>query len=395
MDPVLSEQEQRFRDTVAEFAADRVAPLVSEMDRNAAYDARLSQELFARGLMGIEVPAAYGGLGGGLLDVVLAIEQLARVDPAVAVLVDVQNALLTAALVRYGTGDQNRRFLPRLAGGVVGAFALSEADAGSDAFAMTTRAEPARGGYRLHGAKAWITNAHEAGVFLVCARTGGDARTPALTMFLVERESAGLRVGPRIDKLGIRASSTCDVTFDGVLVPEENVLGRVGQGMQLAVETLNTGKLGIAAQLVGLADGALGHAFGHAERRAQFGHRIAGYQGVRFPLARLTVEVDAARLLLYRTTRALTTGADEPGRRLRDAAGAKLLASEVAERAASHAVEVFGGSGFTTTCPVEKYHRDAKIGKIYEGTSNVQLRTIAATLFSAPEATEAPSTKGP
>ncbi|WP_051473138.1 acyl-CoA dehydrogenase family protein [Saccharomonospora piscinae] len=394
MDSVLSDRERLFRDTVAEFAAGRVAPLVADMDRNAEYDPRLVRDLFAQGLMGIEVPEAYGGLGAGLLDVVLAIEQLARVDPAVAVLVDVQNALLAAALVRYGTGDQKRRFLPTLAGGVVGSFALSEAEAGSDAFAMTTRAEAAPGGYRVHGTKAWITSAHEAGVFLVCARTGADARTPALTMFLVDRDSDGLRIGSRIDKLGIRASSTCDVTFDGVFVPEENVLGRAGQGMQIAVEALNIGKLGIAAQLVGLAEGALGHALAYAERRAQFGHPIAAFQGVRFPLARLRVEVDAARLMLYQTTRALTDGPDDPRQRLRDTAGAKLLASEVAERVASHALETFGGSGFTTACPAEKYYRDAKIGKIYEGTSNVQLRTIAATVFSVPEATEAVSTKG-
>lgn len=364
-----------FRSMAREFARTTVAPLVGEMDRAAEYSTTLVKELFESGLMGIEVPESYGGLGGGLADVVAAIEELSTVDPAVAVLVDVQNALLASALIRHGSGDQKRRFLPRLAANVVGAFAISETEAGSDAFAMTTTATLDGDTYVLNGAKAWTTNAAEADLFLIFARTGN-----ALTAFLVERETPGLSIGPRHDKLGIRASSTCDLTLTDVRVPKANVLGRVDAGVELAVEALNIGKLGIAAQLVGLAQGALDVALDHARTRSQFGQRIAEYQGVRFPLAHLAAELAAARALLYQTVNEFPT-LTAP-QRLRTTAMAKLMASEVAEKAASQAVEVLGGIGFTTQRPAEKFYRDAKIGKIYEGTSNIQLRTISATLLS-------------
>jgi len=366
------------RNTVRECERSEVAALAADMDQRAELSPALLPKLFAAGLMGIEVPEAYGGLGGGLFHVVIAIEELAKVDPAVAVLVDVQNALLASALVRHGTGDQRRRFLPALATGVVGAFAISEATAGSDAFAMTTRARPDGDGYVLDGAKAWTTNAAEAGLFLIYARTG-DAQ--GLTAFLVERDTPGLAIGPRIDKLGIRASSTCDLVLHGVRVPRQNVLGRPDGGAEIAVETLNIGKIGIAAQLVGLAQGALRVAVEYAGRREQFGSRIGEFQGVRFPLARIASDVEAARMLLYHTARLLQHGENSAAGRLRAAAMAKLVASDVAERTASQAVETLGGLGFTTREPAEKFYRDAKIGKIYEGTTNVQLRTISATLL--------------
>lgn len=378
----LPDDERDFRTMVRELAESKVRPLVADMDRAAELDPALVKELFSAGLMGIEVPQTYGGLGGGLFHVILAIEELSTVDPAVAVFVDVQNALLASAVLRHGSGDQKRRFLPRLAGGVVGAYAISEEQAGSDAFAMTTTARLDGEEYVLSGTKAWTTNAMEAGLFLVYARTGETAGSPALTAFLVERDTPGLTIGPRIDKLGIRASSTCDLRFEDVRVPRQNVLGRPDGGAQLAVETLNIGKLGIAAQLVGVATGALRIALEHARQREQFGQRIAEFQGVRFPLARLAAEIEAARVLLYNATRSVQQEDSRPADRLRDTAMAKLIASDVAERAASLAVETLGGIGFTTRRLAEKFYRDAKIGKIYEGTSNIQLRTISATLLS-------------
>lgn len=376
----LPVHERAFRDKVRDFGRSRVAPLAAEMDQAEEFDQELIADLFAEGLMGIEISEAYGGLGGGLFHVVLAIEELARVDPAVAVLVDVQNALVISALLRCGSGDQKRRYLPKLASGTIGAYAISEREAGSDAFAMSTRAEADGSSYRLIGKKAWITNAAEAGLFLVYARTGDSSGTPELTAFLVERDSAGLSVGERVPKMGIKASSTCPITLDGVRVNRENVLGSPGQGAVIAVETLNIGKLGIAAQLVGLAAGALHIAVDHAARRRQFGRPIADFQGVRFPLARIAADLEATRLLLYNTTRLVQHGSS-PTERLRATAMAKLVASDVAERAASCALETLGGAGFTTESSIEKLYRDAKIGKIYEGTSNIQLRTIAATLL--------------
>lgn len=375
----LSDRHAAWRSAVRDFAETEVRPLVRDMDDASALDPTLLKKLAPAGLMGIEIPRAYGGAGQDLLAVMLAIEELAAVDPAVAVFVDVQNALVASALLRHGTGDQKRRYLPRLATGMAGAYAISEERAGSDAFALSTRADTDRDGFVLHGQKCWTTSAAEAGLFLVFARVDGSSG--GLTAFLVDRDRPGLTVGPPKAKLGIRASSTCDLRLDGVQIGPENVLGKVGAADLLAVETLNIGKLGIAAQLVGLARGALDQALAYAQRREQFGEAIAAYQGVLFPLARLAAELEAARVLLYDGVRVMHHGTATD--RLRVSAMAKYLASEVAEKAASQAVETFGGAGFTTAHPVEKLYRDAKVGKIYEGTSNIQFRTIGAILLGA------------
>lgn len=370
----LPPADQAWREKVRAFAAETIAPRVRTMDTAARIDPDLVGELFAAGLMGVEIPEVYGGAGRDLFAVVLAIEEIARVDPSVAVLVDVQNALVASAVLRHGDGDTRRRLLPRLANGTVGAYAISEPQAGSDAFASRTVARADGGGYVLDGAKRWISSAAEAGVLVVFARLADVG----LTAFLVDRDRPGLTVGEPIAKMGIRASSTCDVTFDGVRVGRRDVLGRPGAGELLAVDTLNVGKVGIAAQLVGLAQGVLDAATGYAARREQFGQPISGFQGVAFPLARVAAELAAARTLLYDTARLLQHGGD-PGERLRATAMAKYVASEVAERAAALAVETLGANGFVPEHGVEKFYRDAKVGKIYEGTSNMQFRTIAAT----------------
>lgn len=377
----LTADELAWRDTVRDFAERRVGPLVGAMDAASELDPGLLADLFGAGLMGVEIPEIYGGGGHGLFEVVLTIEELARVDPAVAVLVDVQNALLVSALLRHGTGDLKRRYFPRLAAGTVGAYAISEEHAGSDAFAMSTQAERDGGHFVLDGRKKWTTNAAEAGLFLVFARTVTAAgESGRITAFLVERDSPGLAVGPRIGKMGIRASSTCDVVLDNVRVPAANVLGGVDQGDLLAVDTLTIGKIGIAAQLVGLAHGAVEAAAGYATGRRQFGEPIANFQGVRFPLAAVAAELAAARALLYNTVRMVEHGCGS-GEVATAAAMAKYIAAEVAERAASQAVDTLGGNGFSTDHPVEKLYRDAKVGKIYEGTSNMQFRTIATALL--------------
>jgi len=376
---MLSDRHVAWRAAVRDFAQAEVRPLVRQMDDASALDPTLIKKLVPAGLMGIEIPRVYGGAGRDLLSVLVAIEELAAVDPAVAVFVDVQNALVASALLRHGTGDQKRRYLPKLATGTAGAYAISEELAGSDAFALSTSAEAEGDQFVLHGRKCWTTSAAEAGLFVVFARVGGASG--GLTAFLVERGAPGLAIGPPVAKLGIRASSTCEVHLDGVRVGRENVLGTVGAADLLAMETLNIGKLGIAAQLVGLARGALEEAVGYAQRRAQFGEAIASYQGVLFPLARLAAELEAARVLLYDAVRVLHHGT--PADRLRVTAMAKYLASEVAEKAASQAVETFGGAGFTVAQPVEKFYRDAKVGKIYEGTTNIQLRTIGAILLGS------------
>lgn len=376
----LTDDERQFRATVREFAGTHVAPLVAEMDQRSEYCPKLVARLFTTGLMGIEVPRSYGGLGHGLFHVVLAIEELARVDPAVAVLVDVQNALVAGALLRWGSADQRRRHLPRLAGGVVGAYALSEREAGSDAFAMTTTARRDGDHFVLSGRKAWTTSAEQAELFLVFADMADSAGgTPRFGAFLVDRDTPGLTVGDNVDKMGIRASSTCELVLDGVRVGGHDLVGRPGDGAMLAVESLNIGKLGIAGQLVGLAQGALDLALRYARERRQFGRRIVDFQGVSFPLARVAADLEAARVLLYNTVRAVEHPETSPGERMRTTAMAKLLASDVAERAASCAVETLGGVGFAVAGQAEKLYRDAKVGRIYEGTSNLQLRAIAAT----------------
>lgn len=374
----LSEDERLFRASVREFAEGAVRPHVREMDEAAHMRPSLVDELFRMGLMGIEVPEALGGAGGTFFHSVLAIEELARVDPSVSVLVDVQNTLVVNALARWGSAEQQQRFLPRLAADTVGAYALSEPSSGSDAFALVTRANAVAGGFSLSGRKTWITNGLEAGLFIVFATIAPAAGYRGITAFLVERDTPGFTVGRKEDKLGIRASSTCELLFDGCVVPSSHVLGDAGKGYKVAIETLNEGRIGIGAQMLGLAEGALAHATRYVSERKQFGRAIADFQGVQFDLARAATEVEAARLLVYNAAR--LRDARQPF--LQEAAMCKLFASEVAERVASLAVNLFGGYGFVKDYPVEKLYRDAKIGQIYEGTTNMQLQTIAKQLLA-------------
>jgi alkylation response protein AidB-like acyl-CoA dehydrogenase len=375
----LSEDERLFRDSVRDFARNSVGPLVRQMDSAAAIPKSLIDQLFALGLMAIGVPDTFGGSGGTFFHAVLAVEALSAVDPSVAVMVDVQNTLVTNALLRWGTTAQHTKRLPALATKSVGAYALSEAGSGSDAFALTARAVPTPEGYRLTGRKLWITNAAEADLFLVFATVDPSLGHRSITAFIVDRASAGLSVGHKEDKLGIRASSTCELVLDDCLVGEDDVLGPVGQGYKIAIETLNEGRIGIGAQMVGLAEGALAHAIGHVKERRQFGQAVADFQGVQFQIARAATEIEAARLLVYNAARLRDAG--EPF--VTEAAMCKLVASETAERVASLAVNLCGGSGFVKESPVEKFYRDAKIGQIYEGTSNLQLQTIAKRILDA------------
>ena len=369
-----------LRDTVREFARKEIAPGVREMDEKGAFDKGLLRQLFELGLMGIEIPEEFGGQGGGFFDSVLTIEEIAAVDPAAAVVVDVQNTLVNNAILRWGSAEQKRQYLPRLAKDTVGAYALSEAQAGSDAFALVTRATRADGGWALDGRKLWITNAAEAGLFLVFANADPDAGYRGITCFLVERDCRGLSVGKKEEKLGIRASSTCELILEDCRVPKENVLGEVGRGYKIAIETLNEGRIGIGAQMAGLARGALELAAAYARERKQFGKPIAEFQGVQFDLAEMATDVEAARLLVYNAARLREAGRPF----IAEAAMAKYFASRIAETVASRAVEVFGGAGFTRECPVEKLYRDSKIGSIYEGTSNMQKLTIARHLIGKP-----------
>ena len=372
----LSPDEEMFRETVREFARDQIAPLVREMDEAQKFDPGLLKKLHELGLMGIQVPEEFGGAAGTLFEAVLAVEEISAVDPAVGVLVDVQNTLVINALLRWGNAAQKKQWLPKLAKNLTGAYALSEAASGSDAFALQCRAAKKSGGYVLNGSKLWITNAAEAGLFLVFATLDPDAGYKGITCFLVEKGMPGFSVGRKEDKLGIRASSTCELLFNDCRVPEENVLGglsQIGKGYKIAIETLNEGRIGIGAQMVGLAAGAWRHAARYAKERKQFGKPLAEFQAMQFQLARMAMEVESARLMVYNAARLKDAGAEY----LKEAAMAKLLASEVAERTASLAVEVFGGAGFVKEYPVEKLYRDAKIGKIYEGTSFMQLATIA------------------
>jgi alkylation response protein AidB-like acyl-CoA dehydrogenase len=369
----LSEEESLFFSTVRQFAEETIAPLVNQMDDEQQFAPGLVDKLYTLGLMGIEVPETLGGAGGTFFDAVLAIEALSTVDPAVAVLVDVHNTLCVNALRRWATPEQQSRWLSALAAGTVGAYALSEAGSGSDAFALQTRAEAVHGGFRLNGRKLWISNAREAGLFIVFATLDPAAGYRGITAFLVDRDAPGLTVGRKEDKLGIRASSTCELLLDQCEVPEANLLGEPGKGYKIAIETLNEGRIGIGAQMLGLAEGAWGHAARYARERRQFGKPIAEFQAVQFTLARMATEIEAARLMVYNAARLKDAGAPY----VREAAMAKLFASQVAERVASQSVEVFGGNGFVRDYPAEKYYRDAKVGKIYEGTSNMQLATIA------------------
>jgi short-chain 2-methylacyl-CoA dehydrogenase len=369
----LSDEEELFQTTVGQFARERLAPHVRQMDEAGVFRKELLDELFELGLMAIDIAEEYGGQSGSFFQSILAIEELAKVDPAAAVIVDVQNTLCNAALQRWGSDDQKRRFLPRLARDTVGSYALSEAGAGSDAFAMSARAIEDGDTFRLTGRKLWITNAAEAGLFLVFANADPAEGYRGITAFLVDRATPGLSVGKKEDKLGIRASSTCEVVLDDCRVLKDNVLGEVGKGYKVAIETLNQGRIGIAAQMTGLAQGALDHALAYSNQRKQFGKRIAEFQGVQFDLAEMAVDVEASRLMTYNAARLRDAGLPF----VTQAAMAKYFASQVAERVASRAVEVFGGVGFTKDYPVEKLYRDAKIGRIYEGTSNMQRLTIA------------------
>ena len=369
----LSEDEQMFQESVLRFAAERIAPLVRTMDDAQQMDAGLVREMFALGLMGVVVPEEFGGAGGSFFDVVLAVEAISAVDPSVGVLVDVQNTLCANAVVRWATIEQKRRYLPRLAAEMVGAYALSEAKSGSDAFALETRAVRRGDDYVLNGQKLWITNAKEAGLFIVFATIDPAAGYKGVTAFLVEKGVAGFEVGRKEDKLGIRASSTCELIFRDCVVPASQVLGEPGKGYQVAIETLNEGRIGIGAQMVGLAQGAWDHSARWAKQRRQFGKPLAEFQAMQFQLAEMATEIEAARLMVYNAARLR----DRSVEFLKEAAMAKYFASQVAEHVASLAVEVFGGSGFVKDYPVEKLYRDAKIGKIYEGTSFMQLATIA------------------
>jgi alkylation response protein AidB-like acyl-CoA dehydrogenase len=373
----LSDDERLFRDSVFEFADREIRPHVREMDEQAKLPPALLSSLFALGVMGIEIPESLGGAGATFFHSVLAVEALSRVDPSVGVVVDVQNTLVINALLRWATPEQKERHLPRLASSLVGAYALSEAGSGSDAFALATRAVKAGDDWVLTGRKLWITNAGEAGLFIVFANANPDAGYRGITAFLIERDTPGFTVGRKEDKLGIRASSTCELILEECRVPASNVLGEVGKGYRTAIETLNEGRIGIGAQMIGLAQGALDHAVRYTSERRQFGQPIAGFQAVQHQLARAATEIHGARLMVYEAAR--LRDANEPF--LTAAAMCKLMASEVAERTASLAVNLLGGYGFVKDYPVEKLYRDAKIGQIYEGTSNLQLQTIAKQIL--------------
>ncbi len=369
----LSDEEALFRDTVAQFARDEVAPLVRRMDEEQHMDAALLGKMFELGLMAIEIPEEFGGSGGSFFDAVLAVEALSAVDPAVGLVVDVQNTLAASALLRWATEEQKRKYLPRLAKDAVGAYALSEAGSGSDAFALQARAEKRGDGFVLNGRKLWISNAREASLFIVFATVDPGAGYKGITAFLVEKGTPGFSVGRKEDKLGIRASSTCELILEDCAVPAAQVLGAVGSGYKIAMETLNGGRIGIGAQMLGLAEGAWGHAVKHAKARKQFGKPIVEFQAMQFQLAEMATEIEAARLLVYNAARLKDAGAEFR----KEAAMSKYLASQMAERVASLAVEVLGGAGFVKESPVEKLYRDAKIGTIYEGTSFMQLAAIA------------------
>jgi alkylation response protein AidB-like acyl-CoA dehydrogenase len=374
----LSDDERLFYDSVFEFADREIRPLVREMDDHAKIPRSLIDKLFELGVMGIEIPEEHGGGGATFFHSTLAVEALSRVDPSIGVMVDVQNTLVINALLRWGSDEVKRRYLPKLAGGSIGAYALSEAGSGSDAFALTTRACQRDGEWILTGRKLWITNGNEADLFIVFANANPDAGYRGITAFLVERGFAGFSVGKKEDKLGIRASSTCELLLEECRVPSANVLGEVGKGYKAAIETLNEGRIGIGAQMIGLAQGALDHTIRYTSERKQFGKAIAEFQTVKHQIARAATEIEAARLLVYNAGRLR----DSKRPFLTEAAMCKIFSSEVAERVTSLAINLHGGNGFVKEYPVEKLYRDAKIGQIYEGTSNLQLETIAKQILS-------------
>ena len=374
---VLSEEERMFRDMVRQFAEETLAPRAADMDRAAQIDPDLPPRLFELGLMGVEIPDSLGGAGASFFTAVLIVEELSRVDPSIAVLVDVQNTLVNNCFLRFGSDSLKSKYLPRLASETVGAYALSEAGSGSDAFALQTRATRNEGGWRLDGQKLWITNGGEAGIYIVFANANPEAGYRGITAFIVERDFPGFSVGKKEDKLGIRASSTVELVMDDCRVPVENLLGEVGKGYKIAIETLNEGRIGIGAQMVGLAQGALDHTVAYVKQREQFGRPIAEFQGVQFQLAEMRTRLEAARLLVYNAARLKDAGHSF----IEEAAIAKLYSAEVAQSIASRCIDLYGGYGFTKEYPVEKLYRDAKIGSIYEGTSTMQLQTIAKIML--------------
>jgi len=374
---LLSDDEQMFRDAIRQFAKDRIGPHVATMDQEMAIRQDVIDACFQMGIMGIEIPEQYGGSGSTFFHAILAVEALAEVDPSVSVFVDVQNTLVINAILNYGTDAQKAHYFPKFAESTIGAYALSEASSGSDAFALKCRAEDKGSHYLLNGNKLWITNGNEAGVFVLMANLDPSKGYKGITAFLVDRDFEGFSVGKKEHKLGIRASSTCELILEDCIVPKENVLGEIGRGYKVAIETLNEGRIGIGAQMVGLAQGALDATLAQVVERKQFDQRIADFQGVQFQLADMATKIEAARLLVYNAAR--LRQANKPF--VHEAAMAKLFSSEIAEEVASMAVNLFGGVGFTTEYPVEKFYRDAKIGQIYEGTSNLQRVTIAKNLL--------------
>ena len=373
----LTEDELLLRESVRAFADSEIRPQVHGMDDRQTIPRTLIDALFALGVMGVEIPDEFGGGNASLFHSVLAVEALSRVDPSIGVLVDVQNTLVINAVLRWGDHALKSRYLPRLASDTIGAYALSEASSGSDAFALKTRAVRHNKDFELTGRKLWITNAAEAELFIVFANVNPSAGYRGITAFIVERRTPGLTVGKREDKLGIRASSTCELILDGCCVSADQVLGEVGKGYKVAIETLNEGRIGIGAQMIGLSDGALGHVIAYTKERKQFGQPIADFQGVQFQLARAATDLEVARLAVYNAARLR-----DAGKSFRtEAAMCKLFSSEVAERITSLAVQLYGGYGYVRDYPVEKLYRDAKIGQIYEGTSNLQLQTIAKQIL--------------
>jgi alkylation response protein AidB-like acyl-CoA dehydrogenase len=375
---VLSEEELMFQQSVREFAVERIRPLVHDMDRDAKMSPDLIREFFDLGVMGIEVPDQWGGAGASFFTAVIVVEELSHVDASCGVIVDVQNTLVNNILLRWGNEDQKSKYLSMLARDTVGAYALSEAGSGSDAFALGTKAEAKGDHWVLNGQKLWITNAAEAGVFVVFANANPDAGYKGITAFMIERDFPGFTVGKKEDKLGIRASSTCELILEDCRVPKENVVGETGKGYKIAIETLNEGRIGIGAQMIGVARGALEHAIAYVKERKQFGRTVADFQGVQFQIADAATQLEAARLMVYNAAR--LKDAKKPF--VREAAMAKLFSSAVCEKVTSLAVQLFGGNGYTKEYPVEKFWRDSKVGQIYEGTSNMQLQTIAKTILT-------------
>src|SRR4051812_2607264 len=374
----LTEDEQLFRDNIRQFAEEKVRPHVREMDEKGVFEKSLIDDFFQLGLMGIEIPEQYGGGGGTFFEAILAVEELSRVDASAGVVVDVQNTLVNNALLRWGSDEQKKRYLPKMTSSIVGAYALSEAGSGSEAFALQTRAQVQGSDYVLNGRKLWITNGKEAGLFILFASIDPSAGYKGITAFIIERNFPGFSVGKKEDKLGIRASSTCELLLEDCRVPKENVLGEVGKGYKIAIETLNEGRIGIGAQMLGVARGAWEYAVKYAQERKQFGRPISDFQGIQFQIAQMATEIEATRMMVYNAARMKDAGMNF----VKEAAMTKLFASQVAERVTSLSVEIYGGYGFTKDYPVEKYWRDAKIGKIYEGTSNMQLATIAKMVMA-------------